>query len=297
MAVAQNATTWFWSMDQNLQDPFLSWVMALSNTRNPPLVHSLSYGSIVTESQKNDMLRFNTEICQLGLRGLTVVVASGDDGVANFEARNNASACGFHPSFPTTSPYVTGVGATQGPEFGKPEVACSSQTGGLITTGGGFSIFFAQPSYQSSVVNNYLQNGPNVPPTNMFSSGGRGYPDVAMLGHNYQVVINGQTYTVSGTSAAAPVFAGFVTLVNNARLNAGKSPVGFLNPALYQLGTGNQASSIFNDITSGENNCCAGQPGQNTCCQYGFTATTGWDPLTGFGSVNYVPFLKAMMSF
>jgi tripeptidyl-peptidase-1 len=105
------------------------------------------------------MERFNTEICQLGLRGLTVVVASGDDGVANFEARNNASACGFHPSFPTTSPYVTGVGATQGPEFGTPEVACSSATNGLITTGGGFSIFFNRPSYQDSVVTNYLQNG------------------------------------------------------------------------------------------------------------------------------------------
>jgi tripeptidyl-peptidase-1 len=70
----------------------------------------------------------------------------------------------------------------------------------------------------------------------LFHSTGRAYPDVAMLGHNYQVVIDGSTYTVSGTSAAAPVFAGFVTLVNNARLNAGKSPVGFLNPALYQIG-------------------------------------------------------------
>lgn len=75
------------------------------------------------------------------------------------------------------------------------------------------------------------------------------------------------------------------TLINGQRLALGKKPVGWLNPTLYQLG-GNQ-SNIFNDITSGENNCCAGYPGQQTCCQYGFTAASGWDPLTGWGSVNF----------
>lgn len=59
----------------------------------------------------------------------------------------------------------------------------------------------------------------------------------------------------------------------------------YLNPTLYKLG--GVSDRIFNDITSGVNNCCAGQNGTQTCCQYGFTATTGWDPLTGFGSINF----------
>ena len=179
-----------------------------------------------------------------------------------------------------------------GPEMGQPEIACTSSAGGLITTGGGFSQLFAQPSYQANAVSNYLQTAPNLPPLSQFSSNGRGYPDVAILGHNYNVAIGGQMYIESGTSASSPVFAGMVTLVNNARLNAGKSPIGFLNYALYKFG--DQKSPMFNDITVGENNCCAGNPGENVCCPYGFNATTGWDPLTGYGSINFATFLKLL---
>jgi tripeptidyl-peptidase-1 len=120
------------------------------------------------------------------------------------------------------------------------------------------------------------------------------YPDVALMGYDYTIIDGGAAVGVCGTSASTPVFAGMVTLVNNARLNAGKAPIGFLNPALYLLGN-NPANGIFNDITSGENNCCAGYPGQQVCCQYGFTAAKGWDPTTGFGSINFAPFLSAML--
>jgi tripeptidyl-peptidase-1 len=292
MAVAQNSPTWFWSIDQSAQDPFLDWVVALSTTSNAPLIHSISYGSIATEDSRKDMTRFNTEICKLGLRGITVFVASGDDGVANFEARGNPSACGFNPSFPATSPYVTSVGATQGPESGSAEIACSSATGGVVTTGGGFSIAFDRPAYQESVVSNYLKNGPNVPPTSQFNSKGRAYPDVALLGFNYEVYIGGSAYGVSGTSASTPTFAGMMTLVNGARLNAGKKSLGFLNPTLYKLASTNKQA--FRDVTSGENNCCAAQSNP-TCCQYGFTASAGWDPLTGLGSPNFPVLASALL--
>ena len=100
LAVAQNATTWFWSVSSN-GDIFLQWVEALASTPNPPLVHSMSYASIAPEDPKFDVERFNTEMCKLGLKvgalcrplllsspllqGLTLFVASGDDGVANFQ--------------------------------------------------------------------------------------------------------------------------------------------------------------------------------------------------------------------
>jgi len=284
MAMSQNSPTWYWSIDAGSQDPFYTWVQALGNLQNPPLVHSISYGSIATEDPVNDMKAFNTELCILGTRGVTVAVASGDDGVANFEARNDASQCGFNPSFPATSPYVVAVGATQGPEVNQKEVACSSSTGGLITTGGGFSVTFARPSYQETVVSNYLKNGPNVPPTSNFNSKGRGYPDVALAGYNYEMILAGQVEGVSGTSASSPVWAGMVSLINAKRIAAGKPAVGFITPNLYKLAA--NVKGIFNDITSGENNCCAA-PSDPVCCQYGFTAATGWDPLTGLGSVNF----------
>ncbi len=189
-------------------DIFLQWVEALASTPNPPLVHSMSYASIAPEDPKFDVERFNTEMCKLGLKGLTLFVASGDDGVANFQVlffrilvvvfsfRNAGSqlavAVRLHPevsivllcffllilrrcSFPATSPYATTVGATQGPEMGSAEIACSSNTNGLITTGGGapvflslsfltllpgFSTYVKRPDWQDQAVHNYL-NGPN----------------------------------------------------------------------------------------------------------------------------------------
>lgn len=107
-----------------------------------------------------------------------------------------------------------------------------------------------------------------------------------MAGHNYEVIVGGRTLVESGTSASAPVFAAFVSLVNSARLEAGQAPLGFLNPTLYSLGG---AGEFYNDVVSGENNCAAGQISQ-ICCTEGFKAAKGWDPLTGWGSVDFTKF-------
>jgi len=291
--VAQQASTSWYFMNPYSIDPFLDLVVLISNKTEVPLVYSISYGSLATEDDKLDMGRFNLEVCKLGLRGITVVVASGDDGVANYGARNNASACGFTPSYPATSPYVLAVGATQGPESGLPEQACMSNNGGIITSGGGFSIYFPQPSYQSTAVATYLSTAPNLPPQSLFNAQGRGYPDVSALGFNYDIVLDGQDMGVAGTSASTPVFAAMITLINDARISAGKPSVGFVNPALYQLAA--STPSVFHDITVGENNCCAGYPAPTVCCTYGFNATVGWDPITGLGSPNFGLLLKAFL--
>ena len=289
-AVAQNATTWFWSVKSIVfEDMFVEFVEALASNASAPLVHSISYGSLAPETLKFNVERFNTETCKLGLRGITLVVASGDDGVANFWARSDPLVClfsPFTPSFPATSPYVLSVGATQGPENAQPEVACMPSTS-IITTGGGFSTRSPRPSYQASVVDTYLKTAPALPPLSKFASANRAYPDVAALGNNFAVIIGGQMYQVSGTSCAAPVVAGMLTLINNARLNAGKPAVGFVNPAVYAA-----PSSCFNDITVGRNNCAAGG---SVCCKYGFNATAGFDPLTGLGSIHFDKFFDYMM--
>jgi tripeptidyl-peptidase-1 len=84
-----------------------------------------------------------------------------------------------------------------------------------------------------------------------------------------------------GTSAAAPIFASVVNLINEERIKVGKGPVGFVNPVLYAN------SGVLNDITNGSN------PG---CGTNGFDASKGWDPLTGLGTPDYPRMLDLFMS-
>ena len=69
-----------------------------------------------------------------------------------------------------------------------------------------------------------------------------------------------------GTSCSSPTFGGIIGLINDARLSQGKSPVGFLNPLIYEH------PEVFTDITAGNNPGCGTQ---------GFQASKGWDPVTG----------------
>ena len=150
-------------------------------------------------------------------------------------------------------------------------------------SGGGFSNIFPVPSYQASAVKNFMKKyapkyGPNV-----YNDTGnaRGYPDVAAIGLKVATVFNGTTLGVGGTSASAPIFAGIVTLLNEARIAKGKGPVGFLNPTMYKN------PGAFNDITIGNN------PG---CGTGEFNATPGWDPVTGLGTPNFQKLKKVFLA-
>lgn len=145
-------------------------------------------------------------------------------------------------------------------------------------SGGGFSNVFELPSYQSDAVTNYLTKYPPPYSSAIYNNSGkaRAYPDVSALGLKLATVWLGKAYGVGGTSASTPLFAGIVTLLNEARMDAGKGPVGFLNPVMYAH------PEAFNDITVG------GNPG---CGTPGFQCQPGWDPVTGLGTPNY-PKLK-----
>lgn len=150
-------------------------------------------------------------------------------------------------------------------------------------SGGGFSNVFEQPSYQAAAVNNYLSKyAPNYGPgDSVYNKSGRAFPDVSALGLNLSTVYNATILGIGGTSASAPIFASIVTLLNEERLSAGKKPVGFLNPTIYKH------PEMFNDITIGAN------PG---CGTKGFSASPGWDPVTGMGTPNYPKMSKVFMS-
>jgi tripeptidyl-peptidase-1 len=250
------------------------------------------------------MDQFNTEAMKLSVMGVTISVASGDFGANNYgcecskDSSNSASSWtgtntwngeGYFPSFPATSPYVTAVGATMGPESGDTEIACQSQLGGVVSSGGGFSTYYAQPEWQAAAVSQYFSNL-SLQPAVGYNAGGRGFPDVSLVGVNYQVVIDGTVRSIYGTSCTAPVFAAFISLINSNRIQQGKSAVGFINPTLYSAD-----QSLFNDITSGNNQCCVSFVATDAlCCNSGFVSSTGWDPVTGWGSIKFPNLLQLL---
>ena len=103
-------TTWHVYNDEG---EFSKWLLKWIDVTPRPLVMSMSYNyleSAVTASEKD---LFDRAAMMLGTLGVTIVIASGDDGVAMLYARSNNSQCAYRAAFPNTSPYVISVGATQ----------------------------------------------------------------------------------------------------------------------------------------------------------------------------------------
>ncbi|OQR86775.1 tripeptidyl-peptidase [Achlya hypogyna] len=281
-------------------EPFVEWAEATLQMERPPYVVSLSYSddeAHIFAASETYARSFDTLLMKMGTRGMSVLMSSGDDGVAgqrpNLEKIKPQDADKWcaraNPQWPTSSPYLTSVGATMlarpsaTPFFDtKEEVVCSSELGALITSGGGFSDRYPRPSYQDAAVRSYL-NSSALPSPGFFNASGRAYPDVAAFGANFKVVIRGSTSLISGTSASAPVFAGVLTLINDLRLNAGKPPLGFVNPLLYQAYAANPLA--FNDVVVGS--IAAGMGSARPVCAETFRATRGWDAASGLGTPNF----------
>jgi len=172
----------------------LEWAYQVGNDSSAPLVHSISYGEYGGSYDNQTVQQFSYELMVLGLRGITVTLASGDNGVGC----NKRSLCGIGSveqefDFPS-APYITMVGATQLQKDGSEE--------GATLSSGGFSKDYYRPSWQSEAVESYLEKlGKGVPsPPESFYAEGRGYPDVAAIGENVQVVIDGTVSFFSGWS-------------------------------------------------------------------------------------------------
>lgn len=145
----------------------------------------------------------------------------------------------------------------------------------MITSGGGFSTHYPQPSWQTAAVNSYFSKlTASQVPSPGYNRNGRGIPDISLIGVNYEFITAGALTYRYGTSCSAPVFAAMVSLLNSYLFSKNLPPIGFLNPTLYS----NKTKSIFNDITSGDNKCCSyigSIPSDARCCNSGFQATSG----------------------
>ncbi|KAK4447105.1 alkaline serine protease [Podospora aff. communis PSN243] len=276
-------------------------------TLTPPLVISISAAWNEASFSAPYLHRQCLEFLKLGLLGTTVIAATGDHGTADQlrECRDPSTGTPgpltgqFSANFPASCPWVTAVGGTQldlplgtNTTFQKgitpfpPETAFRHQQQNrstIYTPGGGFSHTFPTPSYQRHAVNSYLSRPlhqshlSNLSAGGYFSPSGRGYPDISTTALNYLVHTGGRLTTVSGTSASAPVFAAMVARVNDARLKAGKAPVGFVNPVLYGVAADSKA---VRDTATGWNAGCG--------VDQAFPAVEGgWDAVTGLGTPDF----------
>jgi tripeptidyl-peptidase-1 len=249
----------------------LNWINALLADSSATLVNSVSYGNDEAQNSVAYMNSCNTQFQAAGVRGLSILFAAGDQGVWG---REGPSTGQFNPDFPAGSPYITAVGGTDftGSSITSTETCCTKG-------GGGFSNTFAQPSYQSSIVKAYLTNpSAALPSSTLYNATGRAYPDISATFGSYipYCMVEGGKYVgVEGTSAACPVTASVMVQLNYLQLNAGKPPLGFLNPWIYQ--TYQLHPTAFTDITTGRNTDNLGG---------GFLAIAGWDPCSGVGTPN-----------
>ena len=127
----------------------------------------------------------------------------------------------------------------------------------------------------------YLASAKGLPSKSVgYNASGRAYPDVSAQAVNFCVTPFG--CGVAGTSCASPTASGVFALLNDARLQAGKPPLGWLNPFIYQH------ADAFNDVTTGSSGGgCSLEGG-------GWPAAAGWDAVTGLGTPNYAKLVEAV---
>jgi kumamolisin len=253
------------------------WVDAITtavhDTVHKPSVLSISWG--FAEGQQiwstQAIQAVNEAFQAAASMGVTVCCAAGDDG-----SRDQVDDGLAHCDFPASSAFVLACGGTSlqasGTRITSEAVWNDGSDGGA--TGGGISDAIDLPSFQAHA---------NVPPSvNPGGRIGRGVPDVAGNADpqtGYNVLADGQSGVVGGTSAVAPLWAGLI-----ARLNQKLGTlVGYLNPLLYAQV---QAAAALNDVTSGTNDI-TGDIG-------GYSANPGWDACTGWGSPNGAAILAAL---
>ena len=222
---------------------------------------------------------------QFAAQGQSFFLASGDSGAYSSAVDE-----------PADDPYVTVVGGTTLTTDTNGEWA--SETAWLTpagddglgdyipeeATGGGVSLTYAIPTWQQGMSMTASQGSTTM----------RNLPDVSSVANNINLVWGNDfigesfDFTEAGTSLAAPLWAGFMALVNQQAAASGQPPIGFANPALYAIGKSTNYLSCFNDITTGSNT--------NSSSPTKYNATTGYDLCTGWGTMIGNNLMQALLA-
>lgn len=277
-----------------------SWVdtidQAIHDSEHNPTILSISWGNSEdghpTAWQRNAITHVNDVLHEAALMGVTVCVASGDDGSDDQGGDGKA-----HVDFPSSSPFVLAVGGTdlRVRNGSVTEVAWKDGDGlrvdGGGSSGGGVSALFQRPAFQQNI---------NIQSVNPGAILGRVVPDVAAHAQSdgqrtgYFFVIDGPFGPVvsvnGGTSASAPLWAALIGRINaSIQVQKGADKrVGYLTPLLYQAGDNGTplGDTVCKDITTGDNISAA---------IGGYEAGPGYDAVTGWGSPIGTKLLAALI--
>ncbi|WP_144021446.1 protease pro-enzyme activation domain-containing protein, partial [Caballeronia sordidicola] len=210
---------------------------------------------------------------QFMAQGQTFFCASGDAGA-------------YYPTqpFSVDDPNITAVSGTQliltvTGDTWESEIVWKDNNFG--SGGGGTMGHYPLPDWQKNIDMSLNQG----------STTSRNSPDVSMVAANIYMILNGSPAFVEGTSAASPLWAGYMALINQRAAQSAKQPIGLLNPSLYALGKSSSYASYFHDITVG-NNLTKWNTQPNNANQYfavpGYDCCTGWGTPTGSALIDAI---------
>jgi subtilase family serine protease len=332
-AVARNASILYIKCDSAKNGGVLGSLIYAVNQNIAPVL-SMSYGFCEAKANQSFATQYESLTQQANTQGQTMLVSSGDAGAATCDQGSSQATQGLSVNAEASPPEVTAVGGTEfdadvnnqstywnttnGTNLGSaksyiPELAWNDTASGtglgtgqqLASTGGGVSIFYPKPTWQT---------GPGT-----YDSKNRSVPDVAMpasLDHDGYIFctnVGGAAYqgscasgidtavangsVVGGTSVACPVFAGIVALLNQSQKNTPPAGLGNINPTLYALSQ--SMPTAFHDVPAGNysanptptpsGNVVPCQTGSTNCTAngtLGYLTGANYDPVTGLGSVD-----------
>jgi Pro-kumamolisin, activation domain/Bacterial Ig-like domain (group 3)/Subtilase family len=320
--IAKDATVYFVYVGNNQNYSVYDALQYAVDDHISPII-SMSYGTCETELSSSDYTTLNSILQQAASQGQTVVAASGDSGSTDcygVSGLTSSQQQALAVDFPASSEYVTGLG---GSEFSSSDVSSSNTTywssasgsdvitsaksyipegawnddsssAGLSSGGGGTSSLTSRPTWQAGVAGISSGSYRLVPDVSIASSpNNAGYlycssdsstQITGSCSNGFRDSSNSYLTVAGGTSFAAPIFAGMLALVNQ-RLNS--TGQGVINSTLYSLaGNASDYASVFHDITSGGNQCTAGNSYCSGSSTSSYAAGTGYDQATGLGSID-----------
>ena len=297
----------------------------VETTPVPAQVMTISFGECESNAGTSGVTFWDTLFQQAAVEGISVFVSSGDAGASGCDTHGSAPPASPLPNSPNyicSSSYATCVGGTQFNDTSNPsqywisgngsglksvlsyipEDAWNESTASKVAaTGGGVSSVIATPSWQTGTGVPAAQAGRYTPDISFSASGHDGYFACFAAAGASCVPSSGGSYTFeafSGTSASAPDMAGITALLDQ----KSGAPQGNLNPAIYSMAT--TVPTVFHDVTVATSGVTACDVNTASMCnnsiallsgsgaQPGYLLTTGYDEVTGLGSLDVSVFLN-----
>ncbi|MGH2859416.1 MAG: S53 family peptidase [Solirubrobacteraceae bacterium] len=269
-------------------DVLHSLTAPLTNRGSKPEVISASLGSCEADTVetigRSGLRAVEGALAEAAASGISVVASSGDAGSSACLTSAGKPLPATAVSYPASSPWVTGVGGTNISLNAANQIASQEvwNDSPLVAAagGGGVSSLFSRPRYQNGVVSGRRREVPDV---SMLADVAPGYEIYCTTGGDCGGSRGNPWTQVGGTSAAAPLLAGGLALVDQELRTHGRQDLGLINPLLYQIAGAPFAAKVLSDVTVNDNDLgpsVAGHP--FGCC----TAGPGYDDASGLGSVD-----------